>query len=80
MTFFILQHGFCVLLNYIFFMFLYVLGSKFNWKPVFKLQVNRAFLPTTPKRPLRGVTFLLQVYLAYCHLVISYFTFLLNLN
>ena len=33
----------------------YVLSSKFNWKPVFKSQLNRAFLPTTPNRMARGL-------------------------
>ena len=35
--------------------FPYVLNSKFNWKPVFKSQINRAFLPTTPNRTARGL-------------------------
>ena len=48
--------------------YLYVLSSKFNWKPVFKLQINRAFLPTTPNRTARSL------YFAYNHLVFLCFT------
>ena len=52
---------------------LYVLSSKFNWKPVFKSQINRAFLPTTPKRASRFFT--AGLYLAYDHFVILHFNF-----
>ena len=55
-----------------FFLFLCV-SSKFNWKPVFKSQINRAFLPTTPNRA-RGL-FTAGLYLAYDHLVVLCFTF-----
>ena len=49
--------------------YFYVLSSKFNWKPVFKSQINRAFLPTTPIK-MAEVFFTANLYLAYNHLVV----------
>ena len=57
---------------------LYMLSSKFNWKPVFKSQINRAFLPTTPKRASRFFT--AGLYLAYDYLVVLHFNFHIQHN
>ena len=48
---------------------LFVLSSKFNWKPVFKSQINHTFLLTTPNRTARDL-FTAGLYLACNHLVV----------
>ena len=63
-----------ILRLYIFHIF-YVLSSKFNWEPVFKSQINYAFLPTMPNRTARGFFTTAGLYLAYNHLVVLWLIF-----
>ena len=83
MSFSILQ----LFINILFFDFsssyFYVLSSKFNWKPVFKSQINHAFIPTMPNIAARGL-FTEGLYLAYnqppCYFIFYISTFILNTN